>query len=153
MFYLEYPWWEFIVRAAAVFLFIFLLFRLIGKKQLGEMSPFDLVLLLIVGESVAGALIGEDSSLLGALISSTTLVGISYLNDFLVYKSETAEKFLEGEPKFVVKNGKVIQKALDDAKITLRELQKALRERDIENVSDVKFAILETNGHITAIKK
>lgn len=151
MFTLEYPWWEIIVRAVSVFIFVFLLFRIIGKKQLGEMSPFDFVLLLIVSESVNGALIGQDSSLVGGWISATTLIGLSYLIDTLVFKSRKIEKLVEGEPVFVIKNGQVIQKALDEAKITSRELLKSLRENNIENVSDVKFAVLETNGNITAI--
>lgn len=91
-------------------------------------------------------------SLLGACIFASTLIGISYFVDLLVYKSATIEKLVEGEPRFVIKNGTFIQNALDEAKITSTALQKALREPDIENTCDVKFAILETNGHITAIK-
>jgi uncharacterized membrane protein YcaP (DUF421 family) len=152
MFEMHYPWWEFIIRAVAVFIVVFLLFRLIGKKQLGEMGPFDFVLLLIVSESVSGALIGKDDSLFGGWISATTLIGLSYLIDLLVFRSRRIERFVEGEPQLIIKDGHAIREVLNRAKITSRELKTALREKDIAEISEVKFAILETNGNITAIK-
>lgn len=153
MFTLSHPWWEILVRALIIYVFLHVLFRLIGKKQLGEMNPLDFVLLLIVSEAVAGGLISDEFSVTGALISATTLVGASYVLDKAMAKSRKLEEIVEGKTRYVIKDGKILKKALEAENISESDLTSALRHQNIEHVKDVKFALLETNGDITVIKK
>ena len=153
MWHLTQPWWEFILRAVLIYFTIFLLFRIMGKKQLGQMSPFDLILLLIVSESVSNGLGAADSSLTAALISASTLLSMSYFMDLMAFKSKKFEKWIEGEPQIIIANGKVRQSTRKKEMITPEELKSALRKENIDDVKDVKYAILETNGKLTVIKK
>lgn len=144
---------ELVIRAIPIYLGIFLIFRFIGKKQLGEMSPFDFVLLLIVSESIGDSLTGEDKSITGSLISAFTLVFVSYIIDTLSYKSRRFEKLMEGEAKVLIADGKIDQEILKKFKITPNEVLECLREKEIESIEKVKRAVLETNDRITVIKK
>lgn len=145
-------WWEMILRAALVYAGIFVLFRFTGKKQLGEMSPLDFVLLLIISESVNGGLLGDDKSVPGALISVTTLLVMSALMDRAAFRWRKAEKWTEGEPQVLVRDGRVVETVRRREKITHSEIESALRDHGIEKLEEVKFAVLETNGHISFIK-
>jgi uncharacterized membrane protein YcaP (DUF421 family) len=153
MWNLTYPWWEIVLRAVIIYIGIFFLFRLIGKKPLGKMSPFDFVLLLIISRSVGSGLIGRESSVGGAFLSAITLLLISYLVDLTVFKSPRLEKIIEGQPQFIIVNGLIQEEILKKEKITHEELKAALREENVEHPQDVKYAILENNGHINIIKK
>lgn len=153
MWELDTSWIEMVLRSLVVYGLVFLLFRLIGKKQLGEFSPFDFVLVLIVSEGISQGLTGEEHSVTGAAISAATLLGINRVFDYFAFKSRRFEKIMDGESRIIVENGKICEKVRVSECITTDELMSALREHEIENLSDLKFAILETNGRITVIKK
>jgi uncharacterized membrane protein YcaP (DUF421 family) len=140
---------EFILRATVVYLALFLLLRFIGKKHVGELSPFDLVVLLIISETVDGSLIGNDGSLIGGLISAVTLVVIAQMVGYITWKSKTAERFFEGTPRILVRHGRVNNKILDKEQITRSELIEALRHEGTCSLSNVRFAVLENDGTIT----
>ena len=140
---------EFIVRAAAVYLVLFLLLRFIGKKHVGELSPFDLVVLLIISETVDGSLIGNDGSLIGGLISAATLVVIVQIVGYITWKSKRAERFFEGTPRILVRHGRVNSEILDKEQITRSELIEALRHEGTCSLTNVRFAVLENDGTIT----
>lgn len=144
---------QIIIRALVVYVVVFVLFRLIGKKPLGQYSPFDLVLLLIVSEGVSNGLTGDEKSLTGALITGATLLGLARLIDFGAYKSRRFEKLVDGASCIIVENGKILEDVRRSEGITMEELMSALRQYEVENVADLKYAILETNGKITVIKK
>ncbi|MEK6554941.1 MAG: YetF domain-containing protein [Bdellovibrionota bacterium] len=149
----NYPFYEIIVRAGIIYIGLFLMFRLLGRKQLGEMSSFDFVLLLIVSEAVSGGLIGEEYSLSGGLISAASLLVISYGVDYLAFKSHKVEKFVDGEPQVIILNGKLNSKTLENEKITLGELEESIRSKGIRSIGQVRLAVLEANGKISVIKK
>ena len=127
MFDLSLSMGELIVRAAAVYFVLFVLLRFIGKKHVGELSPFDLVVLLIISETVDGSLIGSDGSLIGGLISAATLVLIVQVVGYLAWRSKTVERILEGTPRILVRHGRVNKEILDKEQITRSELIEALR--------------------------
>src|SRR3954447_15283712 len=118
-------WWEFVLRGVIIYVFLILLLRLTGKRQIGQMSPFDLVLLLILSNAVQNAMNGGDNSVIGGMISAVTLVGVNWLVGLVTYKSKTAERLVEGTPELLVHNGKVAEGALRRAKLTQRELLSA----------------------------
>ena len=147
------PWWELIFRAVIIYVALMIAFRAMGKKQLGQMSPFDFILLLIISEGVSQGLTGKEDSLTGALISAVSLIGLSYLMDFMAFKFNKFEKFLEGEPHVIIFNGLIHEKVRRKYQITIDEIKESLREHQIERVEDVHLAVLETNGRITALKR
>jgi uncharacterized membrane protein YcaP (DUF421 family) len=144
---------ELIVRAVVVYLFLFFLLRFVGQKHVGQMSPFDLVVLLIISETVDASLIGDDKSLTGGLISAATLVALVYGVGYLTWRHRTLERWIEGRPKILVRHGHVKNEVLDSQQMTRSELMEALRHQGCSAVTDVRFAILENNGSITMGKR
>lgn len=150
---LSQPWWEFVLRGAVIYTFVFVLFRLTGKRQVGQLTPFDLVLLLLIGNAVQNSMNAGDNSITGGLILSITLVALNVGIDRLTFKSKKVQQFVEGSPKVLVHNGKVNHEMLDHEKVTMRDLELALRQEGVMDTSVVRFAILESNGQISVIKK
>jgi uncharacterized membrane protein YcaP (DUF421 family) len=149
MFELAVPWWEFVVRGVVVFVFLIVLLRLTGKRQIGQLSPFDLVLLLIISNAVQNSMNAGDNSLIGGLISATSLVAINYVVGLLTFKSRKLEDIVEGRPQILVHNGLVFEDIMLDAKLTRQELDSTLRQLGFFEIKEVKLAILENNGKVT----
>jgi uncharacterized membrane protein YcaP (DUF421 family) len=140
---------EIMFRATIVYGFLFLLLRFGGKKHVGELSPFDLLVLLILSETVQNALIADDKSLAGGLVSAATLVAISHIVGYLTWRSKKAERFFDGIPRVLIRNGKVRKQAIADERITHSELIEALRREGCTTITNVRFAVLENDGSIT----
>src|SRR3954454_22001392 len=120
-------WWEFILRGAIIYVFLRVLLRLTGKRQIGQMSPFDLVLLLVLSNAVQNSMNGGDNSVVGGMISAVTLVGLNWFVGLLTFRSKKLEGLIEGRPELLIHNGRIFQKALDHARLTRHELNAALR--------------------------
>lgn len=149
MFDLGKPWWELVIRATIIYCALIFFVRLTGKRQIGQLSPFDLILLLILSEGVQNAMIDDESSITGGLIVASTLLGLNYLVSLVTFKSRKAEELIEGKPEILVLHGKLIKEVANAARITQTELESALRETGIFKIEDVKLAILENNGSVT----
>src|ERR1700730_10634570 len=109
MFELGVPWWEIVVRSATVYLFLILILRISGKRQIGQLAPFDLVLLLVLANAVQNSMTGGDNSLVGGLISCTTLVGLNYAVGFATFRSKKLEEVVEGRPQVLIHNGRLLE--------------------------------------------
>jgi uncharacterized membrane protein YcaP (DUF421 family) len=144
---------EHIVRAVVVYVFLFALLKFVGKKHVGQLAPFDLLVLLILSETVQNSLIGDDTSLVGGLISAATLVGLSYGMTVLTNYSKRAGRLLEGTPKILVRHGSHRADEMERQHISLAELTEALRHQGCTNITQVRAAILENDGKITVIKR
>ena len=140
---------ELILRAAVVYIFLFAAFRLGGKKHVGDLTPFDLIVLLIISEVVNGALIGDEKSLTGGLISAATLLVLVHVVNYITSYSKRAERIFEGVPKVLVRHGQVNTELLASEKITHSELLEALRREGHSSLEKVRFAVLENDGTIT----
>jgi len=149
MFNMAVPWWEFLLRGTVVYLFLIVLLRLTGKRQVGQLAPFDLVLLLVLSNAVQNSMNGGDNSLVGGLISATTLVAANWLVSLSTYKSKTLAALIEGRPQLLVHNGTLYEDVLRRAKLTHHELNSALRQSGCACVNDVHTAVLENNGTIS----
>ena len=147
------PWWEFILRGLIIYVFLIVLLRLTGKRQVGQMPPFDLVLLLVLSNTVQNAMIGGDNSIIGGVISAVTLVAANWLVSLLTYRSKKMEALVEGRPELLIHNGKLFERALAQAKLTRHEMMNALREAGCAAVEDVRAAFLENDGTISVIPK
>lgn len=149
----ELPVWEKILRAAAVYLFLLAALRLTGKRQMGQMSSFDLVVLLIISNVLQNAMIGNDNSVLGGFIGAATILLLNYTIARAVVSNKAVERVVEGAPTLLVHNGRVFEQNLKGELLTRDELMAALRRQGILAIEDVRVAWLEETGAITAVKK
>src|SRR5262249_28189015 len=106
------PWWEFLVRCTIVYVFLIVLLRLTGKRQVGQLAPFDLVLLLVLSNSVQNSMNGGDNSLVGGLLSAAALVGLNWIVSLATYKSKKISAIVEGRPEVLIHNGKLYEQVL-----------------------------------------
>ncbi len=153
LFELAMPWWEFVLRAAVVYVAVLVLVRLSGKRTIGQFTPFDMLLLVLLGTAVQNSLIGEDVSLLGGLILATTLIGLNYLVGFVTSRSARADRFIEGVPVVLARDGKLFERVMKKELLSGADFEEAMRKSGCENRGDVKLALLETNGQITIIQR
>ena len=153
MFSLSLPWWEFIARGAIVYVCILFLVRLSGKRTVGEFTPFDLVVVILIGESTQGAMTGGDESVLGAPIVAATLIALNMALGFLSARSKTVDRLLEGEPVLLVRDGTVLHRALRANNLPPSDLEEAVRKAGVRSVEDVALGVLETNGEISIVPK
>jgi uncharacterized membrane protein YcaP (DUF421 family) len=144
---------EHVLRAAVVYIFLFVLLRFVGKKHVGELSPFDLIVLLILSETVQNAMVGQDTSLLGGLVAAATLIGLAQAMSFLTWKSKRAERFIDGTPKILVRHGRRRAAAMSGEQISTAELMEAMRREGLSNIADIRAAVLENDGTISIIKR
>jgi uncharacterized membrane protein YcaP (DUF421 family) len=147
------PWWELIARGAVVYVFLLILLRLTGKRQVGQLAPFDLVLLLVLSNAVQNSMNAGDNSLVGGLISATTLVGVNYIVGLATFRSKKLEAIIEGRPQVLIHNGKLFEDVMAKAHLTHHELHAALRQAGCASVSDVHSAVLENSGAVSVIAK
>ena len=141
---------EKIVRSLVVYVFLLAVFRLTGKRQVGQLTPFDLVVLLIVSNVLQNAMIGPDNSVLGGLIGAGTIFGANAIVARLTFHSRRLELLIDGRPTQLVHQGKVDEDAMRRELVTRAELHAALREAGMCDVAEARFATLEATGRITA---
>lgn len=152
LFDLAMPWWEFVLRAVIVYVVILVLVRMSGKRTVGQFTPFDMILLVLLGTAVQNSLIGEDVSLLGGLILAATLIGLNYLVGFVTSRSRRADRLIEGAPVVLARDGKLFERVLKKELVSAADFDEAMRQSGCGELEKVKLALLETNGQITIIK-
>ena len=153
MWSISLPWWQFILRALIVYGFLIVLLRLTGKRQVGQLAPFDLVLLLVLSNAVQNSMNGGDNTVTAGMILAATLVGANFLVGWLTFKSRRVEAIVEGKPVILIHNGKVDERAMSSVQMTHRELDAALRAEGCAGPSEVRLAVLEDNGRLTVVAK
>jgi uncharacterized membrane protein YcaP (DUF421 family) len=144
---------DLVLRAVVIFAFLFVLTRVIGRRELSSLQPFDLILLIILGDALQQGLTQDDYSLTGALLVVGTIALLQVLVSWLSYRFPRARPFLDGEPVIVLQDGEPIARNLKRERLTVEELAEEARHNQIAHLSDVRFAILETNGQISFIEK
>jgi uncharacterized membrane protein YcaP (DUF421 family) len=153
MFNLSVPWWTFIIRAIVVYLFILIFLRITGKRQMGQLAPFDLVLLLLISNTVQNSMNAGDNSLIGGLISAASLLILNFIVGKLTYNNKKLADIVEGRPEVLIHNGHLYESVLKKEEISHDDLESALRRAGCNSIAEVQFAILENNGAITIKKK
>jgi len=143
---------ESVLRAAAVYLALLVLFRIAGKRTLADITNFDFVLLLIIGEAAQQALIGEDFSLTNAVLVVATLILIDIGLGYVKERSAALDKLLEGMPVVLLENGEPIEQHLKKSRVNVSDVLAAARElQGLERLEDIKYAVLERNGKISIV--
>jgi uncharacterized membrane protein YcaP (DUF421 family) len=153
MFNIAIPLWELILRGAVVYVFLLVLLRITGKRQVGQLAPFDLVLLLVLSNAVQNSMNGGDNSLVGGLVSAATLVALNYGVGLATYRNKKLESLIEGRPQILIHNGKLFEDVVAKARLTHHELAAALRLSGCACVEEVHCAILENSGEISVVPK
>ncbi|MDI1252393.1 YetF domain-containing protein [Thermomonas sp.] len=153
MFQLSAPWWHFMLRAVAIYVLVMVLVRLSGKRAVGQFTPFDLVVVILLGNAVQNGINGGDNSLTGAVIMATTLIGLNYLVAMLTSRFRFIEKIVEGHRVLLAQDGKVLEAVLRRELISQHDFEEALRMNNVESLADVDTAMLETNGHISVVPR
>ncbi len=153
MWTMSIPWWEFITRALLVYVFLIVILRISGKRQVGQLAPFDLVLLLVLSNAVQNSMNGGDNSVVGGMISVVTLIALNWTLGYATYKSKRIEGLIEGTPQVLIHNGEVNAAVMRREQITHHELEAALRMAGCAAITDVLFAVIENNGQISVRAK
>lgn len=153
LFGMENPWWEFILRAGAVYLVVLLMVRITGKRTVGQFTPFDLIVVVLLGESVGESMVGGDHSLVGGLILAATLLGLNWLVGFISAHSQKFDEIIEGRPVLVARDGELFHDVLLKQSLNVRDFEDAMRQANCNDLSKVELAMLETSGHITVVTK
>lgn len=143
-----------VLRAAAVYLFLLIVFRAFGKRSLAQITTFDFVLLLIIAETTQQALLGDDYSVTNACILIATLFLIDALLDFIKARSDWFSRVTEGRPLIVLRDGKLLSERMALSRIDEADILSSARElQGLERLDQIKYAVLEKNGTITIIPK
>ena len=145
---------ETIIRAAAIYAFLFLVFRVAGKRSLAEITTFDFILLLIIAETTQQALIGDDFSIITAVLLISTLFLIEIILTLLKQRYPRVDRIMEGEPVVLVENGRPLRERMDLERVDVDDILEAARRwRGLERIDQIKFAVLERDGNITIVPR
>ena len=153
LFQLSAPWWVFVLRAVAIYVLVMVLIRMSGKRAVGQFTPFDLVMLILIGNAVQNGINGGDNSLTGAVIMAATLIALNYAVAFATSRSRRLERLVEGVPVILARDGKVFEHVLRKQLVSFADFHKALRMHDIVDIDDVALALLENNGTISVVPR
>ena len=153
LFQLSAPWWHFVLRAVAIYALVMVLMRVSGKRAVGQFTPFDLILLILIGNAVQNGINGGDNSLTGAFVMAATLIALNWVVAFASSRSRKAERLVEGVPVVLARDGHVFEQVLRRQLVSDADFHKALRQHDIASVSQVALALLETNGSISIVPR
>lgn len=149
MFDLQTPWWELIARVSIVYLAVLVMVRVTGKRQLGQLAPMDLLTVLLLAETVAPSLIGEEFSIQAGLIAAATLLALTYLNGWLAYRFPGFERAAEGSPRILIRNGKLDREVMRREQVTHQEIGTALRRNGLASAAQVSLCMIEPDGELT----
>jgi uncharacterized membrane protein YcaP (DUF421 family) len=141
------------IRATFLFCFVFLLTRIIGRRELSSLEPFDLILLIVIGDAIQQGLTQDDYSVTGAIIVVVTFAILQVLTSVVSYHVPRLRPTLDGEPIVVVQDGEAIEKNLRRERLTLEEILVEARSQQIASLADIEWAVLETSGKISIIPK
>jgi len=141
------------LRAGVIYLVVIIGLRLLGKKHVAQLSIIDLVLILLISNAVQNAMVGDDSTLLGGVVAAAVLLIMNFLLTAVLYRFRGIDRALEGTPTLLIHNGSTILPHLVQEKITVEELERVVREHGIDNLREVKTAVMEVDGTVSVVSR
>jgi uncharacterized membrane protein YcaP (DUF421 family) len=144
---------DIVIRGVIVFVFLYVLMRIVGRRELSSLEPFDLILLVILGDAVQQGLTQDDYSMTGAILAVGTIAMLQVTVSWVNFKFPKLRSVLDGEPLVIVQDGKPIEKNLKRERVTLDDLAEEARKQNIAKFEDIQWAVMETSGEISFIKK
>jgi uncharacterized membrane protein YcaP (DUF421 family) len=145
--------WVIIARTLVVFLSVFIVLRVAGKRELGQMTVFDLVVILLISNAVQNAMVGPDLSVQGGILAAVTLVALDRVVAAFRLRGGLWSRLLEGSPSVLVEEGELVEPNLRRERLERSELEMVMREHGVDSLADVKLAVLETDGSISIVPK
>jgi uncharacterized membrane protein YcaP (DUF421 family) len=152
MFDLDLPWWEFVLRGAIVYAALLVMVRVAGKRTIGQFTPFDLLVVMLLSESVSNSLSGGDQSVSGGLLVAVTLIALNVGIAYLTSHSRKAAELVDGTPVLLGRDGKIFTHVVKQNRVAEGDVEQALREQDCA-LDDMQCAFLEADGKITILTK
>ena len=144
-------YFDIIFRSVSVYLFMVIALRVFGKKELSQLNTADIILILLISNSVQNAMVGSNSSLQGGLVAALVLFILNFILKKIMYNSKTFTNLVQDKPEILIHNGIIDFKALAKLEITSKELEEAIREHGVETYKEVKLAMMEIDGNISVI--
>jgi len=144
---------DIVIRATVIFFALYLLVRLLGKRELAQLTPFELIVLVVTGDLIQQGVTHNDFSLTGAILAVATFAFWASVLSWITYLSRRAERVLDGEPRVIVRDGRILRENLWHDRLTEAEIQSEMRLAGIAHVRDVAWAILERTGKMSFIKR
>ena len=144
---------DIVLRAIVLYAFVVFVMRVIGRRELSSMTPFDLVLLIVLGDAIQQGLTQDDYSVTGAILAVATIATLQVFTSYLSYRSKKARTVLEGEPIVLIDHGQIVERNLTRERMTEDEVAEEMRQQQIASIDEVDWAIVEANGSISFIKK
>jgi uncharacterized membrane protein YcaP (DUF421 family) len=144
---------EKVLRSVVVYLFLLGAFRLAGKRTLGQITAFDLVVLLVISNVVQNALIGNDNSLGGGLIGATAILVLNAIVAWITFRYKRLERIVEHSPTIIVRHGQILHESLRRERLSLAELRAALRKQGVMSLRNIRYVILEEDGRLSVISR
>lgn len=145
------PYLDIILRSVAVYIFMLIAFRLFGKKELSQLNSADIILILLISNSVQNAMVGSNTTLYGGLVAAFSLFAINYFFKKVIQKSKFIKELIQDKPEILIHNGKIEFKTLARLGISSEEIEEAMREHGVQFYKDVKLAMFEIDGNISII--
>ncbi len=145
------PYLDIILRSISVYIFMIIALRIFGKKELSQLNPADIILILLISNSVQNAMVGANTSLLGGLAAASVLFVLNFILKKIMIKSKLLNKLIQDKPVILIHNGNLDFKTLSRLNITSDELREAMREHGVEHYKDVKLSMLEVDGSISIV--
>jgi len=143
---------DLVLRAIALYIFVLILMRMVGRRELSSLTPVDLVLLVVLGDALQQGLTQDDYSVTGAIIVITTIALLQVLTSYITYLSRRAKRLVDGDPIVLIEGGKLLERNLRRQRMRPEDVAEEMRLEGIGNFSDVQWAILESNGSFSFIK-
>jgi len=144
---------DIVLRAAAAYVFVIFMLRIIGRRELSTLAPSDLVLLVVMGDLIQNGVTQSDYSITGVFLAVSTFALLTVAMSYITFKSRRADRFIEGEPLILVQDGKPVEKNLRAERIGLADIAEEARGNGIESLDEVRWCVLETSGSMSFIKK
>lgn len=144
---------DIVIRAVVMFVFVWFVTRVVGRRELSTLEPFDLILLIVLGDLIQQGVTQNDFSVTGAMLAGGTMALMTVLFSYLAFRFPRVQPILEGDPVILVERGETIDRNLRRNRITLEELAARARMQQVAHIADIEWAVLETNGNISVIPK
>jgi uncharacterized membrane protein YcaP (DUF421 family) len=144
---------EVVLRTAIVYLFLVAALRISGKREVGQMSVLELIVILVISDAVQNSMIGDNLTLWGGIVAVVTLLTLDFALKALARRSKRLRRTLEGEPRLLVRDGRLLARAVQDEGIEVEEVRAAVRSHGLARIEDVRLAVLETDGSISVVPR
>jgi len=152
-FELSMPWWQFVWRGVGAYLITLVMLRMVGKRSLGDMSTFDIIVLVLIGGALRNSIVGADTSFPGSFIAVASILACDRMLSWACARSTWLNRFVEGHPTVLVQDGELVPGSLERVNLPRAAFRRALHTAGLEDTTSISIARLEPNGRITLIRK